>query len=1141
LENTLAHINNKLTQEQADNFFSEFASKWVNKLNLKTIKKISLEETVLFQKVLSSQRKHLIIHATKLKTQEIKNRPQATTSAIDTILNEEFNKKKEQLLILTKNILSTDYLSNDDTNSNKSEVIDQLAICFSNDMNNFDPLLERFRATLFREGKTEPSEKVINILENYKIPKEEHFEVINLSLNEDTPDEKEKKIRAEIVKELKNNPHIYRSLHGSISILDLIRNMSVDNHDYPFKITPNSQLIVKSLRLTELARYQILDAQQVYTSPSITEKVELNGYGMLLYEDSNDIYEGNFKDGQPTHGDSRIAYGNGDRYDGTLSDTGQLNDNLGTMTYANGHKYFGAFKDGITTELRAYTYKSKVYTNWAYCNLKTGSYLGQIENNQPQGFGILTYPEGPIFEGEFISGQPTTGIITYKSVVYKDSKTFPNLEYSYLGQTKNKQPHGFGIVSFKSGFKYIGECINGNMHGKGSLIFRNGSQYIGQFKNNLINGEGAFHSYNNTLIYSGYWHQGAPFYIDNIKNEELKELKRDLKVIDLAMDRYYVYINKEYDFKTKEEFNTELDHLEQTFEQKGQDINNPCIILPIINIRIKNIKEKDNTFLIPELNKRLLINSAFYKPIYRIITEGDEKLFLQMYTFSQKLYDSSAQNTIETNKGGFTYSVGRIEFDLFNKLIHDEDSTIMTLGNQQALEITIPLTDFHKKIKTTEKKIQLLGENLGDIPKLEKLTCYFTGSTDDENIFLEQNYAEIKRMFAQKTSIDLDVEMEQGLAIEFFINNKTYTNLMLNKIKNTTGPSIYTYLNNLKEVEKEPLPTLPIPTKEGSTSTILSEFIKTTTNSRLNNLFETLQKELNQTHINQSNTYLVKRQTRGNGNCLYDASANSALQNNVWMNESALEDRTTTIAWIRQHVNVNNNSPNTMILQTITTRLINEIMTDSTLRQQFISANNNEQLTENITALLNENYEKDNNANLIKTTIAKFIQVNSNAIQPLLNLIKLLPGHTEDADVFLMNTYIELSTHFTLTEEEAKIFEWMNNNSNVQEKLVPLQLEILTLRKKVSTLNMNNDWKNYVEAVLTFYGTNAIYSDDLIASFLPYAFPNQYPYGLVMHFRDGVSPNIEYPAANGSFDYHQAHHIQQIGVHFERMEKRSEK
>jgi hypothetical protein len=60
----------------------------------------------------------------------------------------------------------------------------------------------------------------------------------------------------------------------------------------------------------------------------------------------------------------------------------------------------------------------------------------------------------------------------------------------YIGELQNNQPNGQGTQYLKNGGKYEGYWENGLYEGQGTLILENGSMYTGAFSKGFIHGEG---------------------------------------------------------------------------------------------------------------------------------------------------------------------------------------------------------------------------------------------------------------------------------------------------------------------------------------------------------------------------------------------------------------------------------------------------------------------------------------------------------------------------------------------------------------------------------------------------------------------------------------------------------------------------
>jgi hypothetical protein len=136
------------------------------------------------------------------------------------------------------------------------------------------------------------------------------------------------------------------------------------------------------------------------------------------------------------------------------------------------------------------------------CNLKGdigkfifpdgSTYLGEIEGDKTNGFGIFYSSNKDIFKGIW-KNDVACGIGGYKSK-----------EFSLMGYWENNKQNSFGIYFIKKSKTYYeGEFNNGKKEGNGILLIDNG-KYEGVFKNDKINGIGSFY-FKDERIYHGEW------------------------------------------------------------------------------------------------------------------------------------------------------------------------------------------------------------------------------------------------------------------------------------------------------------------------------------------------------------------------------------------------------------------------------------------------------------------------------------------------------------------------------------------------------------------------------------------------------------------------------------------------------------
>ena len=69
----------------------------------------------------------------------------------------------------------------------------------------------------------------------------------------------------------------------------------------------------------------------------------------------------------------------------------------------------------------------------------------------------------------------------FPEIVWKgfgDKETHPK----YVGDVKNGEPNGLGVIIYTDGSKYVGRWRNGKRNGQGTFTFSDGRKYIGDYK-----------------------------------------------------------------------------------------------------------------------------------------------------------------------------------------------------------------------------------------------------------------------------------------------------------------------------------------------------------------------------------------------------------------------------------------------------------------------------------------------------------------------------------------------------------------------------------------------------------------------------------------------------------------------------------
>ena len=118
-------------------------------------------------------------------------------------------------------------------------------------------------------------------------------------------------------------------------------------------------------------------------------------------------------------------------------------------------------------------------------------YKGELLDNMCHGKGVMIWPNGDKFEGEFWKGKSRKGVYTFASgSIYKgemsDGKShekgvmiWTNGD-KFEGEFWKGKPKK-GLCSFANGLIYKGELSDGKSHGKGVRIWPNGDKFEGEF------------------------------------------------------------------------------------------------------------------------------------------------------------------------------------------------------------------------------------------------------------------------------------------------------------------------------------------------------------------------------------------------------------------------------------------------------------------------------------------------------------------------------------------------------------------------------------------------------------------------------------------------------------------------------------
>jgi len=182
--------------------------------------------------------------------------------------------------------------------------------------------------------------------------------------------------------------------------------------------------------------------------------------------------------------DQQLNWDDGTSYVGEVEDG--MPEGFGTMTFANGDSMYGIFVNGVINDDTAH-----------YDFADGGAYDGPMINGKFFGLGTRTFGgdyEGHSYTGNFENGN-FNGEGTYffpdgstNEGQFKDGEFLPPTsgenDYVYVGATSNGIPNGVGKMTWANGDVYKGDFVNGVRHGLGELTFADKTQLTGRFENN---------------------------------------------------------------------------------------------------------------------------------------------------------------------------------------------------------------------------------------------------------------------------------------------------------------------------------------------------------------------------------------------------------------------------------------------------------------------------------------------------------------------------------------------------------------------------------------------------------------------------------------------------------------------------------
>ena len=168
--------------------------------------------------------------------------------------------------------------------------------------------------------------------------------------------------------------------------------------------------------------------------------------------------------------------------------------------------------------------KKQKFTGYGTCKIDNGEYTGEIVEGIRQGYGVMTFSNRDIYEGDWDAGK-MHGVGRFKFW----NKEKGRYTHSYKGQFNHGVREGKGQMEYSNHDVYQGTWQNDYRTGDGVCWFADGSVFHGIWKfdkmvrgvfrkdnGELFDGEikdGKYHGYGKLFWPSGNWFEGI--FVDN--------------------------------------------------------------------------------------------------------------------------------------------------------------------------------------------------------------------------------------------------------------------------------------------------------------------------------------------------------------------------------------------------------------------------------------------------------------------------------------------------------------------------------------------------------------------------------------------------------------------------------------------------
>ena len=286
-----------------------------------------------------------------------------------------------------------------------------------------------------------------------------------------------------------------------------------------------------------------------------------------------------------------------------------------------------------------------------------GTYLGDVDNNKKEGYGIMLYKNGAIYIGNWKDDiQKGDGLLFYDNTSLKGkfedtelkSGEISSMEFMSFGNFLLKDDsHTEEYFSFQKLLKYEGtfraykndygklKIKNGNIYegnfedktyknGNGTIFYPNGDIYKGEWKNFRKNGKGVIYTKNGE-IFESEWEDDHPIGNGILKTEKeiilISQIQDEEKEKNKDKDIENIKINFKKEIK-KYNFNEKLGIIEDTLSK--------------INSNLKTMEEYDNDIGKIEYNIKDIyhfweVGKLLTKDISHYVNKARKILFFQEF------------------------------------------------------------------------------------------------------------------------------------------------------------------------------------------------------------------------------------------------------------------------------------------------------------------------------------------------------------------------------------------------------------------------------------------------------------------------------------------------------------------------------